>query len=66
MHTLPLGRLLQAYIITFQMPIFIANVSEDETWGIPYNVTDCPPGLCYNRTTRTKWCVRAIEGSRSP
>ncbi len=41
--------------MTFQMPIYIANVSEDETWGIPFNATDCPLGLCYNRTTRTKW-----------
>ncbi len=47
--------LTQAYNMTFQMPIYVANVSEDETWGIPFNVTACPPGLCYNRTTRTKW-----------
>ncbi len=46
---------LQTYSIIFQMPIVIANVSEDETFGILFNATDCPPGLCYNRTTRTKW-----------
>ncbi len=45
----------KVYNITFQQSVFIANVSENETWGIPFNVTACPPGLCYNRATRTKW-----------
>ncbi len=45
----------QPFSLALQIPIYAANVSEDETWGIPFNATDCPTDLCYNRTTRTKW-----------
>eukprot|EP00983_Pelagomonas_calceolata_P063190 1147623-Pelagomonas_calceolata.AAC.5 len=40
-------------------PMFIQNVTEDEAWNHPYNMTNpsfCPPGLCYNATTGEKTC----------
>ncbi|KAF5828814.1 hypothetical protein DUNSADRAFT_17012 [Dunaliella salina] len=44
-------------IIVGRYPMFIQNVTEDEGWNHPYNMTapsSCPPGLCYNATTGEK------------
>ncbi len=44
------------YFMTFQLAIYIDGVPENETWSQPpANATNCPPGLCYNATTRSKW-----------
>ncbi|GFH28735.1 calcium/calmodulin-dependent 3',5'-cyclic nucleotide phosphodiesterase 1B, partial [Haematococcus lacustris] len=34
--------------------MYFSNVTENTTWGIPHR-PDCPPGLCYNNATQTKW-----------
>ena len=44
-------------VLFIRVPVFFSNVSEDDNWGMPWGPTDCPPGLCYNSTTRTKWCA---------
>jgi len=44
--------------IVGRYPMFIQNVTEDEAWNHPYNMTNpsfCPPGLCYNATTGEKF-----------
>ncbi|GFH12376.1 calcium/calmodulin-dependent 3',5'-cyclic nucleotide phosphodiesterase 1B [Haematococcus lacustris] len=46
---------------TVSAPVLFANVSNAETWGIPYTIDDCPVGLCYDTVTRTKlWGSVAI------
>ncbi|GFH11102.1 PDEase domain-containing protein, partial [Haematococcus lacustris] len=46
---------------TVSAPVLFANVSNTETWGIPYTIDDCPVGLCYDTVTRTKlWGSVAI------
>ncbi len=44
-------------VIVSRYPVFLQDVDEDELWNLPFNQTlptDCPPGLCYNSTTREK------------
>ncbi|KAL6762810.1 hypothetical protein V8C86DRAFT_550365 [Haematococcus lacustris] len=49
--------------LTLLDPVFIRNVSADESWSIPGGEpTNCPPGLCYNATTRTKWWGHVVLG----
>ncbi|KAF8060038.1 serine/threonine-protein kinase [Scenedesmus sp. PABB004] len=38
-----------------RVPVFISNVSESVTFGAPNPPYDCPPGLCYDAATRTRW-----------
>eukprot|EP00983_Pelagomonas_calceolata_P045866 1139900-Pelagomonas_calceolata.AAC.8 len=38
-------------------PVFFSDVEEEEAWNHPFNMTApsfCPPGLCYNATSREK------------
>ncbi len=42
--------------IIFLGPIYESDVNENETWGSNLTVSDCPPGLCYDKETRTKLC----------
>jgi hypothetical protein len=63
--------LVQGFTGAFvRYPIFVPDVSEDETFGfhykdnssalsyaqLPASVRNC--SICYNATTREKWCVR--------
>jgi len=44
--------------ICARFPVFIPDVDEDEDWGNPNGMAQfagCPPGLCYNATTREKF-----------
>ncbi|KAJ9526981.1 hypothetical protein QJQ45_025308 [Haematococcus lacustris] len=41
--------------VTLSIQIYFSNVSSNESFGIPWQPTDCPPELCYNPATRTRW-----------
>ncbi|KAL6753531.1 hypothetical protein V8C86DRAFT_1831984 [Haematococcus lacustris] len=41
--------------VTISMPLYLSNVSSNESFGIPWQPFDCPPGLCYDSVTHTKW-----------
>jgi len=44
-------------VIVSRYPVFLQDVDKNESWNLPLNKTmptDCPPGLCYNATTREK------------
>ncbi len=48
--------LAQYHVLAFSVPILIPNVAENETFDQPrVSATNCPPGICYNSTTRTRW-----------
>lgn len=36
-----------------RFPIFVSGVDENETFGLDYDVYDCP--ICYDPATRTKF-----------
>eukprot|EP00983_Pelagomonas_calceolata_P068846 1150108-Pelagomonas_calceolata.AAC.3 len=45
------------FLCPCRFPVFIPDVDEDEDWGNPNGMAQfagCPPGLCYNATTREK------------
>lgn len=48
------------YMAVVRFPIFHAPVLPDETWGMGYQPSACPSGLCYNTTTRSKWWGHAV------
>ncbi|KAJ9508536.1 hypothetical protein QJQ45_012079 [Haematococcus lacustris] len=41
--------------VTISMPLYLSNVSSNESFGIPWQPFDCPPGKCYDPVTHTKW-----------
>jgi len=46
-----------AFLIA-RYPVFFSDVEEEEAWNHPFNMTApsfCPPGLCYNATSREKF-----------
>lgn len=44
------------YAMTFEAPVFIHNVSETETFGANFSITNCPRDICYISKTRSKYC----------